>query len=214
MLRGVHLRFLRDKPCSRAAVSSARPATINRILHAHGLIKQRRKRWQRRRLATLIRTIMRAFEKLQADTKDLDDIPALPPAIHAEQLLGIECTAKDVTTGIVFVCLAYERSEINSLRLPPALPAPPPPRRGGNTVHPADGQWRRVHRPRRGQAHLRLHAARRAALRRPPPHHPGPRPALQREGGKLPRPRRGRILHARTAATEAEMLERVFGYIL
>ncbi|MDR7548183.1 MAG: hypothetical protein QN149_13000 [Armatimonadota bacterium] len=28
----------------------------------------------------------------------------------------MEYTAKDVTTGIVFVCLAYERSEINSLR--------------------------------------------------------------------------------------------------
>jgi len=91
-------------------------ATINRILHAHGLVKRRIKRWQRRRLATEVRKVMRAFEKLQVDTKDLNDIPALLPAIHAKQLPGIEYTAKDVTTGLAFVCLAFERSEINSLR--------------------------------------------------------------------------------------------------
>ncbi len=91
-------------------------ATINRILHAQGLIKPRPKRWKRRRLAALVRKIMRAFEKLQVDTKDLDDIPALLPAIQAKLLPSLEYTAKDVTTGIAFVCLAYERSEINSLR--------------------------------------------------------------------------------------------------
>lgn len=59
---------------------------------------------------------MRAFDKLQVDTKHLDDIPALLPAIQAKRLPAYEYTAKDVATGIAFVCLAYEASEINSLR--------------------------------------------------------------------------------------------------
>src|SRR3990172_7835973 len=91
-------------------------ATINRILHAYALIKPRRKRWQRRRLATEVRKTMRAFQKLQVDTKHLDDLPALLPAIQAKRLPGYECSAKDVATGIAYVCLAYEGSEINSLR--------------------------------------------------------------------------------------------------
>src|SRR3972149_4626033 len=91
-------------------------ATINRILHAYALIKPRRKRWQRRRLATEVRKTMRAFQKLQVDTKHLDDLPALLPAIQAKRLPGYEYTAKDVATGIAYVCLAYEGSEINSLR--------------------------------------------------------------------------------------------------
>ena len=91
-------------------------ATINRILHAYGLITPRPKRWQRRRLATEVRKTMRAFEKLQVDTKHLDDIPSLLPAIQAKRLPAYEYTAKDVVTGIAFVCLAYECAEINSLR--------------------------------------------------------------------------------------------------
>ncbi len=91
-------------------------ATINRILHTRGLMKRRPRRWQRRRLATEVRKLMRAFEKLQVDTKDLDDIPALLPAIQARLLPSVEYTAKEVTSGLAFVCLAYERSEINSLR--------------------------------------------------------------------------------------------------
>jgi transposase InsO family protein len=59
---------------------------------------------------------MRAFEKLQVDTKHLDDIPSLLPAIQAKRLPAYEYTAKDVATGIAYVCLAYEASEINSLR--------------------------------------------------------------------------------------------------
>src|SRR3972149_4871294 len=57
-------------------------ATINRILHAYALIKPRRKRWQRRRLATEVRKTMRAFQKLQVDTKHLDDPPALLPPLQ------------------------------------------------------------------------------------------------------------------------------------
>src|SRR3972149_9326817 len=48
------------------------PATINRILHAYALIKPRRKRWQRRRLATEVRKTMRGFQQLQLDTQNLD----------------------------------------------------------------------------------------------------------------------------------------------
>ncbi len=58
---------------------------------------------------------MRVFEKLQVDAKYLDDIPGLLPAIQARLLPAYEYTAKDVVTGIVFLCLAYELSEINSL---------------------------------------------------------------------------------------------------
>lgn len=90
-------------------------STINRILHAHGLIHRRPRRWQRRRLATEVRKLMRAFAKLQVDTKFLDDLPGLLPAIQAKRLPVFEYTAKDVATGLAFVCLAYEHSEINSL---------------------------------------------------------------------------------------------------
>ncbi len=53
-------------------------ATINRILHAHGLI--------RRRLAQEVQKTI------------------LLPAIQARLLPAYEYTAKDVATGIVFVC--------------------------------------------------------------------------------------------------------------
>jgi hypothetical protein len=49
-------------------------------------VRRRRKRWQRRRLATEVRKLMRAFEKLQVDTQGLDDIPALLPTIQARLL--------------------------------------------------------------------------------------------------------------------------------
>lgn len=110
-------------------------ATVRRILHAHGLSTRCPTRWQRRRLATEIRTTMRAFEKLQVDITHLDDIPALLPAVQAQLLPGYEYTAKDVATGIAFVCSGLRAlgDQLPAL-CPPALPAPSPPRRRGS--HP------------------------------------------------------------------------------
>ncbi len=111
-------------------------STINRILHTSGMIKRRPKRWQRRRLAAEVRKLMRTFQQLQVDVQHLDDIPGLLPAIRARLLPGYEYTAKDVTTGTAYVCLAYEASEINSLRF--IHPAPYPPQRGCPPDHRSD----------------------------------------------------------------------------
>src|SRR3989304_253815 len=55
-------------------------ATINRILHAYALIKPRRKRWQRPRLATEVRKTLLAFQNPQVATNLPDALPALLPA--------------------------------------------------------------------------------------------------------------------------------------
>ncbi len=47
----------------------------------HGFIKRRPKRLQHHRLGTAVRKIVRTFEKLLVDTKHVDNIPGLLPAI-------------------------------------------------------------------------------------------------------------------------------------
>ena len=91
-------------------------ATINRILHAHGLIKARKKRWRQRRELAEKRKRMKIFERCQLDVKHLNDIDNLWYPISRGKMPRYEYTFRDVATGITYVAFAYEVSQTNSMR--------------------------------------------------------------------------------------------------
>jgi len=91
-------------------------ATINRILHAHGLIKARKKRWRQRRELAEKRKRMKIFERCQLDVKHLNDIDNLWYPISRGKMPRYEYTFRDVATGITYVAFAYEASQTNSMR--------------------------------------------------------------------------------------------------
>lgn len=94
-------------PCS--------PKTVNRVLHAHGLIGKRRKRWQKRQDLRERKKQMRPFEKVQVDVKDLSDIDRYWPQMKQSQLPRYEFTARDMKTGGCFLAFGHEKSLINSV---------------------------------------------------------------------------------------------------
>ena len=91
-------------------------STINRILNQKGLIKKRKKKWQKKRDLKKLREDMNALEELQVDVKELDDIPPIYPLIAKGSLPRYEYSAKDNISTLGFVCLAEEKSLINSVR--------------------------------------------------------------------------------------------------
>ena len=91
-------------------------STINRILNEKGLIKKRKKKWQKKRDLKELREKMNAFKELQVDVKELDDIPQIYPLVAKGGLPQYEYRAKDNISGLAFVCLAEEKSLINSVR--------------------------------------------------------------------------------------------------
>jgi transposase len=95
-----------DLPCS--------PWAIRRILHAHGLIQPRRRKHHRKRDLRAIKATLTPFEKLQADVKELKDIPEYYPAMRQHRLPPFQYTARDVKTGALFLAFAYENTSTNA----------------------------------------------------------------------------------------------------
>jgi transposase len=84
--------------------------SIRRIWRQEGLIRRKRRKHVTKRSLRAIKAQWRLFEQVDLDTKDLDDIPELYPQIRRHRLPLIQYTARDVTSGLMFVAYAQERS--------------------------------------------------------------------------------------------------------
>jgi transposase-like protein len=85
-------------------------SAIERIWRVHGLMKKRRRKYQRKQDLAHIKTRWALFQQISADTKDLDDIPRYWPQAQALGLPVIQYTARDVRSGLLFWAFAQKRS--------------------------------------------------------------------------------------------------------
>jgi transposase len=83
---------------------------LDRIWRAHGLLKKRRRKYQRKQDLAHIKTTWALFQQISADTKDLDDIPHYWAQAQRFGLPVIQYTARDVRSGLLFWSFAQHRS--------------------------------------------------------------------------------------------------------
>ena len=85
-------------------------SALERIWREHGLMKKRRRKYQRKQDLAHIKAQWALFQQISADTKDLDDIPHYWPQAQALGLPTIQYTARDVRSGLLFWSFAEKRS--------------------------------------------------------------------------------------------------------
>jgi transposase len=83
---------------------------LERIWRGHGLIRKRRRTYQRKQDLAHIKARWALFQQISADTKDLDDIPRYWLQAQRLRLPVIQYTARDVRSGLLFWAFAEGRS--------------------------------------------------------------------------------------------------------
>jgi transposase-like protein len=83
---------------------------MQRIWREHGLLKSRKKKYQRKQDLAHSKARWALFQQISADTKDLDDIPYYWPQAQQLGLPAIQYTARDVRSGLLFWSFAEKRS--------------------------------------------------------------------------------------------------------
>ncbi len=83
---------------------------IARVIRQKKLLKHRRKKWKRREDLREKKAEMRAFEKIQVDTKDLKDIPEYYTQMVIHGLPKFKYTARDMASGAAFFAFADENN--------------------------------------------------------------------------------------------------------
>jgi transposase len=83
---------------------------LERIWRHHGLLKKRRRKYQRKQDLAAVKATWSLFQQISADTKDLDDIPRYWPQAQQLGLPGIQYTAREVRSGLLFWAFAQQRS--------------------------------------------------------------------------------------------------------
>ena len=83
---------------------------IYRVLRQKGKIKRPKKKWQRRQDLRDLKAKMRAFEKLQTDTKYLTDIPEYYEAMVSKRLPRFQYGVRVMAIGASFFAYADELS--------------------------------------------------------------------------------------------------------
>jgi transposase len=83
---------------------------MQRIWREHGLMKPRKKKYQRKQDLAHIKAQWALFQQISADTKDLDDIPHYWPQAQLLGLPAIQYTAREVRSGLLFWAFAEKRS--------------------------------------------------------------------------------------------------------
>lgn len=86
------------------------PMAIQRIWRQHGLLRQRRRKYQRKQDLAHIKAQWALFQQISADTKDLDDIPHYWPQARQFGLPVVQYTAREVRSGLLFWSFAERRS--------------------------------------------------------------------------------------------------------
>jgi transposase len=83
---------------------------LERIWRTHGLLKKRRRKYQRKQDLAAIKATWRLFQQISADTKDLDDIPHYWPQAQHLDLPIVQYTAREVRSGLLFWAFAQRRT--------------------------------------------------------------------------------------------------------
>jgi transposase len=83
---------------------------LERIWRAHGLLRKRRKKYQRKQDLATVKATWRLFQQISADTKDLCDIPHYWPQAERFDLPWVQYTAREVRSGLLFLAYAERRS--------------------------------------------------------------------------------------------------------
>jgi transposase len=83
---------------------------LERLWREHGLLKKRRRKYQRKQDLAHIKASWALFQQISADTKDLDDIPRYWLQAQRLHLPAIQYTARDVRSGLLFWAFAQQRS--------------------------------------------------------------------------------------------------------
>jgi len=87
------------------------PKTIARVRRERGLARKwKRKKHETKRYLREVKRDWRAFQQIDIDTKHLVDIPEYWPQIQDLDLPPWQYTARDVSTGALFIAFAEERS--------------------------------------------------------------------------------------------------------
>lgn len=85
--------------------------TIRRVCRDHGLLRVwRRKKPQTKRCLREVKKLWPLFHQIDADTKNLGDIPEYWTPMRARGLPQHQYTARDVSTGLLFLGYAQELS--------------------------------------------------------------------------------------------------------
>jgi transposase len=83
---------------------------LERIWRAHGLLKKRRRKYQRKQDLAAVKATWRLFQQISADTKDLCDIPHYWPQAEQFDLPWVQYPAREVRSGLLFLAFAERRS--------------------------------------------------------------------------------------------------------
>jgi transposase len=83
---------------------------ISRLRREHGLIRPRRRKYQKKQDLAVVKETWALFQQISADTKDLDDIPHYWPQMQARGLPVVQYTAREVRSGLPFLAYASRRS--------------------------------------------------------------------------------------------------------
>jgi len=82
---------------------------IQRIWRQHGLLKKRRRKYQKKQDLAHVKACWAPFQQISADTKDLDDILHYWPQAQQLGLPAIQYTAREVRSGMLFWAFAEKR---------------------------------------------------------------------------------------------------------
>ncbi|MGB7283245.1 MAG: hypothetical protein WBE13_13360 [Candidatus Acidiferrum sp.] len=82
---------------------------MERIWRQHGLLKKRRRKYQRKQVLAHIEAQWALFQHISADTKDLDDIPRYWQQAQRLHLPLIQYTAREIRSGVLFWSFAEKR---------------------------------------------------------------------------------------------------------
>jgi transposase len=107
--RGLGLRRLKE-----AAGLTYSIRTMNKVLREVGLIKKRRTKAKKKNNLRAIKSAYKLFSQIEVDTKHLYDIPEYYSQMRLLNLPKYQYTARDVTSGFLFIYFAYESSLCNS----------------------------------------------------------------------------------------------------
>ena len=87
---------------------------IERIIRDYGLVKKRRKKYQKKNDLRAIKARYQSFEKLQMDVKYLTDIPPYWERMKKLKLPRFQYTVRDVKSGMLFLGFADELSSLHA----------------------------------------------------------------------------------------------------
>jgi transposase len=89
--------------------------TIGKVLREAGLVKKRRVKAKTKNNLRAVKAKWALFSQIQVDTKHLNDIPEYFGQMISLKLPKYQFTAREVTSGLLFISLAYENTLTNAV---------------------------------------------------------------------------------------------------